>query len=277
MTIKIVTDSTCDLPKALIDEYDITVVPLYVNFGTQSYLDGVELSRRDFYARLQTFDAAPTTSTPSPGAFHKAYARLAEEGATEILSIHISISLSATINVARLVAQEETPVPVTPFDSRQLSMGMGFMVLRAAQMAADGHTMPEILDALEEQTVRTHTFAALDTLEFLRRSGRMGWAASKLGTLLRIKPLLYMNDGAPTAHRVRTGARAVERLVDWMTELLPLEKVAVLHGGVPDRVEALRQRVQDILPPANLSGLLINPVLGSHIGPGTLGFACVRA
>lgn len=277
MTIKIVTDSTCDLPPELAEKYNIDVIPLYINFGSESYQDGVDLSREAFYRMLPDHQTAPTTSAPGPGMFCKTYDQLAEEGATGILSIHISESLSATVNVARLSAEETTSVPVTVLDSRQLSMGTGFLVLTAAQAAEAGKSMQEILTILEDQIQRTHVFAALDTLEFLRRSGRMSWAASRLGNLLKIKPLLRMYDGEAKPHRVRTSARAIDRLVEWLEELVPVEKLALLHALVPDKAGALRERIQHLAPNLNIPLLAINPVIGSHIGPGVLGFACVTS
>jgi DegV family protein with EDD domain len=277
MTIRIVTDSTCDLPEATVAEYGITVVPLYINFGDQSYLDGVELSRQEFYERLPDYETPPTTAVPGPEVFRQTYERLADEGATEILSIHISISLSTMVDVARLGAKETDAVPVTVFDSRQLSLGTGFLVQTAAKAAAEGRSMDEIIPLLEEQISRTHVFAALDTLEFLRRSGRMNRVMAGLGTVLQIKPLLKMYDGNPTAERVRTRKRAIERVISLLSDLVPLEQVALVHTHAPDRAEDLRQRVQHLLPEGEVPSVDITPVIGAHIGPGAVGFACVTA
>jgi DegV family protein with EDD domain len=151
VSIKIVTDSTCDLPESVIARYGITVVPLYINLGPKGYLDGVELSRQEFYERLPTYNPLPTTATPGTDMFRKAYDKLAGEGASEILSIHISISLSATVDIARLAAKEMHSVPVSVMDSRQLSLGTGFLVERAALAAAEGCSMSEIMAVLEDQ------------------------------------------------------------------------------------------------------------------------------
>ncbi len=277
MTIKIVTDSTCDLPEAIVARYGITVVPLYINFGDQSYLDGVELSRQEFYERLPDYESPPTTAAPGPEVYRQAYERLADEGATEVLSIHISISLSAVVDVARLGAKQTDAVPVTVFDSRQLSLGTGFLVLAAAKAAAEGRPMDEILSLLEEQISRSHVFAALDTLEFLRRSGRMNRVMAGLGSVLQIKPLLKMYDGNPTAERVRTRERAIERLISLLSELVPLEQVALVHTHAPDRAEELRQQVQHLLPEGETLSVEVTSVIGAHIGPGAVGFACVTA
>jgi DegV family protein with EDD domain len=277
MSIKIVTDSTCDLPESAVAEYGITVMPLYINFGSQGYLDGVELSRQEFYERLPDYDPSPTTAAPGTALFGQTYEELAAAGATEILSIHISISLSATVDVARLAAQETQAVPVTVFDSRQLSLGMGFLVLTAAKAAAEGHSVDEIVALLEEQTSRTHVFAALETLEYLRRSGRMNRAVAGLGNLLQVKPLLRMHEGNPTAERVRTNNGATKRLIRILSDLAPLDQVALVHAHAPERAEALRQQAKQLLPEGEIQSVDITPVLGANIGPGAVGFACVTA
>lgn len=171
--------------------------------------------------------------------------------------------------------QETAVLPVTVFDSRQLSLGTGFEVLTAAQAAEEGRSMQEILSMLEDQISRTHVFAALDTLEFLRRSGRMNFAISFLGTLLQVKPFLKMYNGNPTAERIRTRNAAVRRLVELLRETLPLEKVALLHSRAADRARALLQEVRHLLPEGDTMIQEITPVLGAHIGPGVIGFVCI--
>lgn len=277
MTIGIVTDSTCDLPEEIIAEYGIIVVPLYINFGEQGYLDGVELSRQEFYARLPDSDPPPTTAVPSPQRFVEAYEKLASQGVTEILSIHISVSLSATVNMARLAAEEVPSVPVTVFDSGSLTMGLGFLVWTAAKAAAEGRSMGEIVAMLEDQGARTYVFAALDTLEFLKRSGRMNRVMATLGSWLQVKPLLKMHQGEPEAEKVRTTEHATNRLIDLLKELVPLEKVALVHTHALERAEELRQMIQHLLPEGELLSLDITPVFGTHLGPGAVGFACVTA
>ena len=277
MSIRIVTDSTCDLPDELAARHGITVVPMYINVGRQSYLDGVELSREEFYARLPEYDPPPTTAAPGPQQFRRLYEALAEGGATEILSIHISASLSATLNAAQLAAKETTAVPVTVLDSGQLSLGTGFLILTAARAVAEGRSMDEILALLEEQMPRTHVFAALDTLEYLRRGGRMNRALAAVGTWLQMKPLLRMHMGNPTAERVRTTEAATQRLVTLLSELVPLERVALVHTHSHDRVADLLRRVRHLLPEGEVMSEDITPVFGVHLGPGAVGFACVSA
>lgn len=277
MTVRIVTDSTCDLPKEIIDRYGIRVVPLYINVGNQGYLDGIDITRTEFYQKLPTFAEHPTTAVPSMQKFLAMYESLADEGATAVLSIHISISLSATVEVARSAAQETTSVPVIVFDSRQLSLGTGFMVETAAKMAAEGHNVEEILHVLNQQVKRSHVFAALDTLEFLKRSGRMNRYISGLGTLLQLKPILTMYDGKPGSERVRTRARATKRVVEMLAEVGPIERVALLHTNAPEMVKELRHLAANLLPPGEILEADITPVIGAHIGPGAYGFAVVTA
>lgn len=275
MTVRIVTDSTCDLPPEVISQYGIYVVPLYINVGNQSYLDGIDLTRDEFYQRLPNFPQQPTTAVPSPQKFRAMYDALAGEGASEVLSIHISTSLSAIVNVAQVAAEETTTLPVTVLDSRQLSLGTGFLVETAAKLAQAGATVSNILVALNEQIKRTHVFAALDTLQFLRRSGRMNAVVSAIGELLQIKPFLKMYDGKASAEKVRTRSHAMKRLVELLREFGPYEKVALLHSVATDRAKTLLDEVRDLLPEGEIWFEQINPVLGAHIGPGVIGFACV--
>jgi len=275
MRICIVTDSTCDLPEAVVRQYNISVVPLHINQGDKSFLDGIELTREEFYSRLPDYDPSPTTSTPSPETFRQKYEQLADEGAQSILSIHISESLSATINSARMAAEQFKRIPVTVLDSTQLSLGLGFIVEKAAQLAELGHKTEEIINALHELMKRTYVFASLKTLEYLRRSGRMHFAMARIGEILQIKPLLHMNQGNPTAHRTRTQSRATERLFEWLKEYAPFERLAVVHAGVQAEAEAMRKRARDFLPDGDIPIVQITPVLGAHLGIGALGFACV--
>lgn len=275
MTIKIVTDSTCDLPEAVITRYDITVIPMYIHVGGRSFLDGIEISREDFYRQLPEHDPPPTTAAPGKDVFVNNYKKLAEQGATEILSLHISANLSAVVDVARLAAREVESLPVTVIDAQQLSLGTGFLVETAARAAAQGRAKAEIMGILEEQIERTYVFAALDTLEFLRRSGRMNGIIAGIGSLLKVKPILHMHAGEATSQRVRTREGATSHLVEKMQALEPFERVALVHTHAPDRAEALKERVLTLLPEADIPSVDITPVIGAHIGPGAAGFAVI--
>jgi DegV family protein with EDD domain len=277
MNIRIVTDSTCDLPEASVRKHNITVIPLYINQGNKSYLDGVDLTREEFYRRLPEFRPAPSTATPSPELFIQFWDKLTSEGAQAILSIHISEKLSATVNSARIAARQFTKIPVTVLDSSQLSLGMGFIVEKAAQMAQLGHNLEDILAVLQEMMKRTYVFASLKTLKYLRRSGRMNFALAHFGELLQIKPLLHMNRGNPVAHRVRTQSKATARMLEWLAEYAPFEKLAIVHAGVQHEAEEMLEQIKHFLPHGETPIVQITPTLGAHLGVGALGFACVSA
>lgn len=277
MTVRIVTDSTCDLPAETIARYGIHVIPLYINVGNQGFLDGVDISREEFYTRLPFFSTHPTTAVPSTERFFAAYNTLADEGASQVLSIHISTLLSGVMNVASVAAQETTSTQVTVFDSRQLSVGTGFLVETAARMAAAGSSLAEIVHALDDQARRIRVFAALDTLEFLKRSGRMNPYLAGLAALLQIKPIMTMHDGKPGSERVRTQDRAFKRLVEMLAEAGPLERVAMVHTHAsPQIMGELRSMAAHLLPQGPILTVDITPVIGAHIGPGAVGFAIVQ-
>jgi DegV family protein with EDD domain len=275
VTIRIVTDSTCDLPQDIIQELGITVVPLYINVGDKGHLDGIEITRKDFYTNLPYYDVHPTTGTPGTDALTQAYKRFADEGATQILSIHISRSLSATVEVAEIAAKTFDLLPVIVRDSLQLSTGTGFQVETAARMALAGHTMEEIIKALDDLANRTFVTARLDTLEYLRRSGRMNAFMMGLGSLIQLKPILTMKNGLPGSLRVRTTAKAESRLVKMLEDYHPIERFALLHTNAPVEAEAFRSRIAHLIPKGEELSMDITPVIGAHIGPGAIGYAVV--
>lgn len=280
MTIRVVTDSTSDIPEATATEYGIVIVPAYVNIGEQSYLDGIELPRQEFYERLPTYSHAPTTAAPPPGAFRQTYEEVAAQGVSEILSIHVASSLSGMLNAARLGAEEVTGAQVTLFDSQQVTMGLGLLAIYAAELAAAGHSIDEIVALLEDRVKRTVILGVLDTLEYLRRSGRVNWAQFGIGTLLKIKPLLRVHLGqVEIPERIRTSKRAMERMLELATDLGPLEDLALLHThGSEEEIRAFRAKTAFLNPegPPPLA-VELTPAIGAHVGPGALGVACVTA
>lgn len=275
MTVRIVTDSTSDLPPKVASDLDILTVPIYIHIGDRDLVDGIDISREEFYKNLPVYESHPTTAVPSLTKFHAIYNSLADEGATEILSIHISSTLSAAVNVAQSAAAETKSVPVTVLDSRQLSLGTGFLVQTAAGLAKKGLEVAEILPVLEEQIKRTYVAAGLDTLKFLKRGGRMNSAVSTIGELLHIKPILKMHDGISQVERVRTHRKALARLVEMLKSYAPFEKIAFLHSGARESAQMLRDEIRSLLPDGETWLQMINPVLGAHIGPGVVGFAAV--
>jgi DegV family protein with EDD domain len=278
MSIRIVTDSNCDLPQSLVEECNISVVPMYINIGAESYLDGVTMSRQEFYEGLPHFDSHPMTSAPGPGTFVETFDQLAAEGASEILAIHVAGSLSAVINSARLAAEEWDTLPVTVFDSGNLTLGTGLQVLAAARAAAEGRTTDEIVTLLEAQAARTYCFAALDTVEFLRRSGRLTRFQSSLASVLRVKPLLKMNAGEFDMERVRTRKAALARVIALLEELGPLEELTLVHTHAPEEAEALGRDAAWLAPDSGFSLTAeVTPVIGTHIGPSAVGFVAIQA
>ena len=277
MSVQVVTDSTCDLPAETVERLGIHVIPLYIHMDGKSYLDAVDITRETFYQRLPGLATQPTTAAPSSELFAREYDRLTEEGADAVLSIHIGQSLSATLNFARTGAEQANTADVTVLDSGQLSLGVGYIVQEAAERAARGETVKQILEGLEEFSKRVYVFAALDTLEFLKRSGRMNWAVASLGEVLRIRPILRMNDGVSHAERVRTESRALARVAEILRETMPVERLALVHTNARERANSLRQLAAGLLPDDELPMVDITPVIGAHIGPNAVGFACVSA
>jgi len=276
MTIRIVTDSACDLPEELAKQLGISIVPLYINIGNISYEDGVDLKREEFYKNLPLYGDFPKTAAPGPDHFKCLYDKLADEGATGIISIHISESLSNTVLSAKQGARECKKVPVNVIDSQNLSLGAGLLVIAAAKAAFDDADMDDIVELIRELTKRTYTVAAIDTLEYLRRGGRMSVAVAQLGTLLKIKPILKMNQGEPTAERVRTSRRAMERIVEILDQLSPVQELHYVHTDSSEQLEIFKNISTRFIPEGNVPySVKVTPVLGAHLGPGAVGFSCI--
>lgn len=270
--VKIVTDSTADIPPDLVA--GITVVPCFVQFGTASYLDGVDITREQFYERLARSDVLPKTAAPSAGMFEETFRRVAGEG-DEVLSIHLASALSGVFNSAQLGARAVPQARITVFDSESVTMGLGWICVGAARAARQGKTVAQILALLEDLRSRVYVFAALDTLEFLRRSGRVGWASAMMGQLLNIKPVLRVYRGVvQMVSRVRTRARSMQQLVELVGGLGKLESLAVLHTRAHAAAQQLAQDVAR-LAPAPIPVVEATPIIGTHVGPNGLGLAAV--
>jgi DegV family protein with EDD domain len=276
MMIRIVTDSTCDLPADLAAARRIAVISMFINFGEESFLDGVEISRSEFYTRIAKPGVHPTTSVPGPYAFIREYDRLAAQGATEVISIHLAGTLSNVVQVARLAAEDTTSLHVTVVDGEQVSLGTGVLAMAAAEAAEQGVGREKILAQLERWIARTHTFAALDTLEYLRRSGRLNRLQSSLGTWLNVKPIITMHRGILGLERVRTRLQAQKRLIELATAVSPLERLAFLHTNATARLAEFQREAARLIP-AGIAPVVgeVTPVIGSHVGPGAVGMVCV--
>jgi DegV family protein with EDD domain len=268
--IKIVTDTTCDLPISLVEEFDILVIPCYVNMNGKSYLDGIELSRESFFKSLPTAKPLPTTSAPGMDAFIKAYQKLADAGADGIISIHISETLSNINNVAKIAADAFDAVPVRVIDSGQLSMGLGVLALVGAKLAKEGAS----LDMVEAEILRkkplTNAFAKLETLEYLRRGGRLSFAMQGIGNLLEIKPITKMRDGISGVEMKRTRKKAHQRFLEIARELGPAEIVGIIHADAYQNALQVRDELKDIWPGIEPIISFVTPAIGAHVGPGTI-------
>ena len=276
--VAVVTDSTAALPGALVDKYDVTVVPLQVVLGNRIGAEGVDVSSADVAAAL-TARQAVSTSRPSPQAFADAYRRLADEGATEIVSVHISAGLSGTVDAARMAAAD-APVPVSVVDSRSTAMGLGFPVLAAAETAAGAETAGEVAAAAETAVQRTRVLFYVDSLDALRRGGRIGQVAALVGGALLVKPLLQVTDGRiALLEKVRTASKALARLEDVAADEAghgPVD-LAVLHLAAPERADAMAERLRARLPGVQTCHVSeVGAAVGAHVGVGLLGVVLHR-
>ncbi|HID54266.1 MAG TPA: DegV family protein [Anaerolineae bacterium] len=277
MTIKIVTDSGCDVPPDLAQKLDITVIPLYVNIGEQGYREGVDISRAEFYANLTSYDPYPTTAAPPIDTFTNVYEKLAAEGADEIISLHISGSVSNTLNVAGLGAQDVESATVIAYDTQQITLGAGLLALKAAEMAQAGYSLDEIIAALDERVPRTRVFGMINTLDSLRRGGRVSWAEFGIGSLLQIKPVMEIKAGEIIVHaKVRTRKRAIKKMQMMVAEYQPFERIAVIHVNAPEAAADLREQSKNLFPEGETPIIQdVSPAIGTHLGPGAVGFAAI--
>jgi DegV family protein with EDD domain len=275
VSVAVLTDSTAYLPSNLLEQYDIGVVPLYVVLPGRSGREGREIGPDDVARALAVRGQRVSTSRPTPGDFVLAFRRRLEQGAERIVSVHLSAELSGTCDAARLAAAQVGEHLVTVVDSRSAAMGVGFSVLAAARAAAGGAEAPDVAEVARTTAAATRTFFVVDTLEHLRRGGRIGSAAAVLGSALSVKPLLNMRDGQVLPlEKVRTFARALSRLVQRSVEAAgtgPVS-VAVHHLAAPERAERLAAELRERLPA--LDELFVSELgaaIGAHVGPGAVG------
>ena len=279
MKLGIVTDSTCDLPSDLIQQFGIEVVPSILIIEGKQYADGAGISRADFYTRLPDMKIFPTTAAPSIGEFSMRYQKLFDAGCDHILSIHAASQLTAISSVATQAAQD-FPNRITIVDSGSLSLGLGFQVLAAAESAASDSSIEAALTSLTDTRRRLHLSAALDTMDFLRRSGRVPAAITILGGALSIKPMVELTDGQlKPIGATRTTRQADERMAGFLKLGFPLERLAILHTGAESRARNFISRLMDesrMSLPRDILIVNVTTVIGAHVGPNGLGFASVR-
>ncbi len=274
MSVRIVTDSTSDVPPKVAEELGIIVVPLNVHFGLDTYRDGVDMDPDEFYKRLTTSSALPKTSAPSPGTFRDSYQKLAIE-AEGIVSIHLSSKLSGTGQAALAAKSEVTgECRIEVIDSQLVSMGLGLLAIAAAKAAMAGATTDEIVRLVRESIPGVHLVGALDTLDFLQKGGRIGKAQAWMGSILSIKPLISVRDGEIVPlERVRTRSKAIERVYQLLEERLPAKEVGVVYSTGVEEAEKLVEHLRKLLPQQDVYLARFGPVLGTYTGPGSLAIA----
>jgi DegV family protein with EDD domain len=268
---KIVTDSAADLPTAIVKELGITVVPAYVQIGNQSYRDGVDISCDELYDQLVNGSVHVTTAQPTPSDFCKIYQELSKE-TDEIISIQMSAKFSGTIGAARQGKElANTGSNITIIDSGTISMALGIMVMSAARLARINEPLPAIINEIQDAMKNTRLLGTFDTLKYLARGGRIGRAKALVGSVLNVKPLVTVRDGelAPIGN-VRTRAKSLERLFDFVNDTANIKEIAVLHNTTPDEARILKDRLSVLVDAQHLYAARLGPAMGVHTGPGTM-------
>lgn len=276
--IKIITDSSSDIPAQLIEELEITVVPLKVHFGGETYVDGNELTAEQFYQKLSQAETLPTTSQPSPVDFQEAYQKAIEEGCSGIISIHLSSALSGTFQSAQLAKDmvDSDKVPIEFIDSRTATYAIGNIVVAAARAAKAGKSLDECLAVANEIRKKQVLLAYVDTLEYLHKGGRIGKAAALMGSLLKIKPIISLDDEGEvySIEKARGKKKAVRRIFELIEERIPpgsRVSVAILHGTLKNEAEEWLARLQEKYQVQESLYAWIGPIVGTHAGPHSIG------
>lgn len=278
MSIAIVTDSTADLPEDIIHSHGIEVIPALLTIEDQTYLDGIGLSREEFYLRLPFYQKPPTTSAPSISHFQEVYEKLLEQGVTQVISIHVASAFSSVYNIA-CIAAETFQGKVQVIDSMQVTLGMGFQVLAAAEAAARDSTLEDIQNLVRSINQRIKFYALLDTLEYVKRSGRVSWASAAVTSFLNLKVMIEVKLGQ--VHRLamyRSRRLGMEALINRLTELGPLDRLAVMYTSLTDQSELneiLETAKHQISRPPIIGP--VTTVIGTHVGSNGVGFIALSA
>ena len=274
--IRVVTDSACDLSAAVAAEHGVTIVPLTIRFGTEEFVDGRDLSTEEFWSRCKASDVLPETAAPSPGAFQEAFLAAADDGCDGALCVDLSGALSATYQAAVAAAKAVADrIDVRVVDSRSVTMGLGLMVLDAAEQAATGADLDTLESRVAELVSRATVYGAVDNLEHLTKGGRIGGARALLGSMLSIKPVVALVDGVVEEEsKQRTRARSLQYLADKMRDSPPLSRVAIAHGAATD-IDTFLALVADVPSDHPLVVGQLGPVIGTHTGPGTVGLCMI--
>jgi DegV family protein with EDD domain len=271
MPVKIVTDSVCDIPESIVKELGITVIPILVRFGEEVFRDGIDITNDQFYQKLINSDVIPTTAVPSPDYFARAYAGLAKE-TDEILAIMLSSRLSGIYNAAlQSTSLVKSECRIEVVDSGWAVMAQGFVVIKAAQAARDGASLDEVLEIVRRNLPRVDIRAAFDTLDYLKRGGRIGRAQALMGSILKINPIITLKDGlVEPAGRAHSRAKAIESLYSFVEGFTSIEGLAVEDAACPEDSDLLVDRLSSIFPGEKILRSRTTPVIGTHTGPGLL-------
>ena len=270
--VKIVTDSTADLSPEVIESLGITVLPLIIQMGSKSLRDGIDVTAQDFSERLSRISTPPTTTAPTWRQFEELFAELTKGGG-EVVAIHVSSKLSQTFrNATRAAAPLLGRSKIVVIDSQLITVGLGILVTAAAQAAADGASIEEVVKLVRGMIPRIYIGFFVETLDYLERGGRIGKAQEMLGTMLNIKPLLILEEGEIVAlEKVRTRGKAIEKLVEFIGEFTRIERMVILHSTTPEDVALLIEQINLVLPNMNIKVEQYGPVIGTHLGPNALG------
>ena len=271
--VKILTDSLADIPSAILKELDITTVPCTVRFGSEEYIDRVNLFPTEFYRKLVASPTLPTTAFPSSQLFEETYRKLAET-TDRILAIHTIASLTGIYNASRVAAENITTARIELIDSEQVSMSLGWLVILAGRAAKEGASLAQVRSLVEDAKARVHIIAMLDTLEYAQRGGRLGKGAALVGSLLNVKPLVSaVHSEIVPVENVRTQKRALERLVEIVLASGPIQELSVIHAAAPEHAQTLKKMLAKTFPMDQIVMSETGPVLGTHTGPGAVGLA----
>jgi DegV family protein with EDD domain len=270
--VRIVTDSSCDLPQDLASQLGIEIVPLTIRFGEEEFVDRRDLSPTEFWARVAASPVLPETAAPAPGAFEEVFRKAGEAGADGIVCVNLSSKLSATLQAAQIAAKAvEGDLPVRVVDSLNVTMALGMLCVGAAHRAAEGATIDEVATQVEERVAGCRVYATLDTLENLKKGGRIGGAQAFLGSMLNIKPIIEVRDGAVEQEaKARTRAKALRYVAEKVKSFGTITDVAVMHGNAPD-VEEFVGMIGELFPREEIVVGDIGAVIGTHAGPRTVG------
>ena len=275
MAVRIITDTASDVPQDVADRLGIVLVPLSIRFGEDEFVDREELSGAEFWQRCATSSTLPETSAPAPGRFQAAFEAAKADGCDSVVVITISSELSATYQSARAAAEAIAPYPVTVIDSRSVTLGEGLLVIEAAEAAASGMDYASVVSLVRETIPRVGVLGVLDTLEHLKKGGRIGSAQALLGSMLAIKPLLTVSDGVVAeAGRARTRAKALDATAKTALAAGPFHRLGIAHGDAAD-VDVILAKLADA--PTDVPVLVggIGPVVGTHGGPGIIGICWI--